>query len=59
MAFEMRSARVKGSQHHWTEMGSFSPLPNRVGNSCTFINQSIKFYLYSPYSQTTVRLIGL
>ena len=23
------------------------------------INQSIKFYLYSPYSQTTVRLIGL
>ena len=22
-------------------------------------NQSIKFYLYSPYSQTTVRLIGL
>ena len=22
------------------------------------INQSIKFYLYSPYSQTTVRLIG-
>ena len=23
------------------------------------INQSIKFYLYSPYSQPTVRLIGL
>ena len=23
------------------------------------INQSIKFYLYSPYSQTTVSLIGL
>ena len=25
----------------------------------TFDYQSIKFYLYSPYSQTTVRLIGL
>ena len=25
----------------------------------TNVNQSIKFYLYSPYSQTTVRLMGL
>ena len=28
-------------------------------NLCNLFNQSIKFYLYSPYSQTTVRLIGL
>ena len=34
---------------------------NKIGQTSVAqsINQSIKFYLYSPYSQTTVRLIGL
>ena len=31
----------------------------RICRFSNVINQSIKFYLYSPYSQTTVRLIGL
>ena len=47
--------------HCFEELHSYRE--NNILNMLIFqtgiVNQSIKFYLYSPYSQTTVRLIGL